>query len=1279
MLLEYLSFVNRPLSKNEITEQFRDYLQELDQKSDRFDSLISKLARDGLLDRRGGKFSLAREIWEEVSAHAAEGGRAQTQCEIAMSPKYPRSTENSFVKARRLLYTGQEERLLSLLEKEEPVTFHSSEVSLAKKFLEGMLTTKPLKFFPQNLAEEVALEGLDTSLEQAQKADHLFHWANTHGEVADYHLLVRGKATNSPLAAVMDGDLRGMDALQVEVLGSSPYEFDHPIQEFIYIVGCFAQNFFDLVEERVNNGDPRLQPLWKWFWEIRTGKKREPDRALLLQLKQPSYPPLMQYFQYMLLYWAGFEEQLEPGRVFTLASRYEETDYALIRRHLEDLYHVLIQDEEWKCSTFLGSLRPAKLWETTLTQLEQWKQFAETTREETPEERIAWQVNLNSARHTVTARIQKKNKSGRWSKGRVTPVEELKDLAGTALDERDEAVLSAWQTLERYQYGKRSHSQVLRALVKHPRLFDSDGEPLEMVEGSPRFVVGRKGEDLFLQIIPRRAELEDYGLLPLSKNRVQLVVYDRQSENLLRLVPREGVSIPESATDRVQDLLTTVSQEGLAVESCFDMGESVATVQASVQLKVRLYPKSYGLRAEVGVEPLGPDGPFFWPGEGERYLMSHKGDRNVQVSRNLETELELFTKLTEKVLGFHQPEAYFSSPPQCLEMLEALREFPAELVSVQWPHGKKFALKKVIGSSALRLSVQKDREWFAVKAELSLSGHEELELSQLLEKSRQQDSRFIELDDGSYVALTRTLRRQLKAIEDAAAKTKNGSFLLNPLTSLVLLDPESVEVADDAWLSMHQRLAESKDVEPQLPEGFEGELRPYQRQGFDWLIQSAAWGAGVCLADDMGLGKTVQILAALLYRSEEGPALVVAPTSVCNNWREEAERFTPTLNVKMFSEEDRDTVTEDLGPGDLLICSYGLMCRSIAKFKKRTWSTVVLDESQAIKNSQTQRFKACIMLDANFRIAATGTPVENHLGELWALFRFLNPGYLGAQKSFLARYGRDDSAMESLKKLVSPFLLRRLKKDVLKDLPPKTDITITVDLSREEKVFYESLRLRAVEKIEEERSGLIGILAELMRLRRACCHPQLVGGPQSLKSSKLERFFELIDALRDAGHRALVFSQFVDHLKIVRQALEKRDISYQYLDGSTPTKKRTEAVKAFQDGEGDLFLISLKAGGTGLNLTAANYVLHLDPWWNPATEDQASDRAHRIGQDQAVTVYRLIGKDTIEEKILALHKEKRELVDNLLAGTDRAGKLSSDELLNMLRETTQLEPALADH
>jgi SNF2 family DNA or RNA helicase len=315
-------------------------------------------------------------------------------------------------------------------------------------------------------------------------------------------------------------------------------------------------------------------------------------------------------------------------------------------------------------------------------------------------------------------------------------------------------------------------------------------------------------------------------------------------------------------------------------------------------------------------------------------------------------------------------------------------------------------------------------------------------------------------------------------------------------------------------------------------------------------------------------------------------------------------------------------------------------------------------------------------LKGDFRIIATGTPIENHLGELWNLFNFINPGLLGSREYFNGKFAQpiegenDSEARAGLKKLISPFILRRLKRDVLSELPPRTDITLHVDLSDEETALYEALRLEAVNQMKEgdmmPGQQRIRALASITRLRRAVCNPNMVLGGGNMPSAKLEVLGGVLDELLENNHRALVFSQFVDHLSLIRDYLGKRGISYQYLDGATPAKKRTEAVHAFQAGLGELFLISLRAGGIGLNLTAADYVIHMDPWWNPAVEDQASDRAHRIGQLRPVTVYRLVANNTIEEKIVKLHAQKRDLADSLLEGSEISAKMSLDDVLALL-------------
>jgi SNF2 family DNA or RNA helicase len=337
---------------------------------------------------------------------------------------------------------------------------------------------------------------------------------------------------------------------------------------------------------------------------------------------------------------------------------------------------------------------------------------------------------------------------------------------------------------------------------------------------------------------------------------------------------------------------------------------------------------------------------------------------------------------------------------------------------------------------------------------------------------------------------------------------------------------------------------------------------------------------------------------------------------------------------------------------------------------------IILDEAQAIKNASTKRFQAAIRLQGNFKLALTGTPIENHLEEIWSLFRFITPGLLGSRDSFQKRFlttldkEKDKRRKDALKRLIQVFILRRTKSAVLQELPPRTDQTIFVEMTPEEVSFYEALRRQALSNISnlEEQGGKrkIHILAEITRLRRACCHASLVYKEADLASSKMKVFLDLVEELLANNHQALVFSQYVGYLDLVRQELDKKEISYQYLDGRTPAAERKKQVDAFQAGKSSLFLLSLKAGGTGLNLTAADYVIHLDPWWNPAVEDQASDRAHRLGQQRPVTIYRLIMQNSIEEKIVELHKNKRDMADDLLEGSHKTDKMSEEDLMKLI-------------
>jgi superfamily II DNA or RNA helicase len=469
-----------------------------------------------------------------------------------------------------------------------------------------------------------------------------------------------------------------------------------------------------------------------------------------------------------------------------------------------------------------------------------------------------------------------------------------------------------------------------------------------------------------------------------------------------------------------------------------------------------------------------------------------------------------------------------------------------------------------------------------------------------------------------------------------------------------------------AALAGLERLVDEFEALPAaaLPPDLRAALRPYQRAGVDWLCFLGGAGLGALLADDMGLGKTVQALCALRGRS-----LVVAPTSLLGNWAEEIARFRPALRVATYHGADRDL--EDAA--DVTLTTYALLRRDVERLTARPWTTVILDEAQTIKNPESQVAQAAWGLVAERRIALTGTPVENHLADLWSQMHFLNPGLLGSRAEFEERTAGplaegDPEAAARLAERIRPFVLRRRKRDVAPELPPRTDVVLRVELSETERAVYDTVRAASVEPVVRalrEGGSILAALEALLRLRQACCHPGLVPGQSEGASSKLALLLDRLETAHEDGHRALVFSQWTALLDRVEPLLREAGLDFVRLDGST--RDRAAVVRRFQAEDGPpVFLISLRAGGSGLNLAAADHVFLLDPWWNPAVEDQAADRAHRIGQDRPVLVHRLVARDTVEERILALQAHKRELAEAVLGDEVLAARLTRDDLLALL-------------
>jgi SNF2 family DNA or RNA helicase len=773
-----------------------------------------------------------------------------------------------------------------------------------------------------------------------------------------------------------------------------------------------------------------------------------------------------------------------------------------------------------------------------------------------------------------------------------------------------------------------------------------------------------------------------------TPTRYAAIDFNDQMLTLQHIIGPTGIIVPVSAKEKLSTVIQNLikkNPENLEIRSELEMENLLEQEPQQLPHAHVILLAKHQLNLHLFVQPA-PQGAYFKPGQGAKTLIAlneHKD--HVKIIRDFEQECKTMSDLIQACphLAEEDEGTYewtFDNFEHCCDVLSELKNYPGPL-TIAWPKGSQLSVSQPLSMQALNLSIKKHQNWFECEGVLKIDEQEVITLQTLLHHLDNNASRFVPIGDNKFLALTEFFKKQLLELRSLSESHKEG-LKIHPLGAFALqnlIDEAGGHIHSDShWKERLNTLAQAQAHTPILPSTLQAPLRDYQHEGFQWLSYLAAWGVGACLADDMGLGKTLQALALILERVEQGPCLVIAPTSVCYNWQEECLRFAPSLNPILLSQTTRSNTIMNSKSLDLIICSYGLLQQEQDSLSQILWGTVILDEAQAIKNNYTKRSQAAMRLQAKFKCILSGTPVENHLSEIWNLFNFINPGLLGSQDSFQKRFtlpierNHDPHARHALKRLIQPFILRRTKAQVLEELPPKTEKTIFIDMDFEERHFYEALRRHALENLAAIKGNAaqkrVHILSEITRLRRACGHPSLVQPEFKTKTSgKLTVFEELVQEIRENQHKVLVFSQYLGLLSLAREILETHQIPYQYLDGSTPTADRQKAIHAFQAGQGDVFLISLKAGGTGLNLTAADYIIHLDPWWNPAVEDQASNRAHRIGQQRPVTVYRLIMKNTIEERIIGLHADKRNLATDLLEGQEISGKLSEQALLDLIK------------
>lgn len=727
------------------------------------------------------------------------------------------------------------------------------------------------------------------------------------------------------------------------------------------------------------------------------------------------------------------------------------------------------------------------------------------------------------------------------------------------------------------------------------------------------------------------------------------------------------IRIPAGGTQKLNVLAEKIAESipvtGVLAEASY---RNLPKIEGKIELHVQLRRGQGNFRFDFRNRPHADSELLVKPGSGfqQKHISGSAGD--FILIRDLQQETTAFQGLLAACpsLPGTARSDYYCELDEPEEILNALSELKAADCQMDWLSTAPLKITKPLTTGELRLTAASAMDWFQVGGELQIDPETLLPLQQLLEALEHRVGNYIPLDNDSYLLLTKDLLRQLEALKTAGT-VKNRKLNISP-AALPMLSTVFDRGLPENLAGQIERMKAAFARDNPLPVNLNGTLRAYQEEGFRYLARLADCRIGCCLADDMGLGKTIQLLTLLLREAPNGPALVVCPASLCRNWEREAQKFAPTLHTVILPQNGRREIIGQAGKGTLLLCSYGILQSEIELFSSKEWHVVILDEAQAIKNHLAKRSRSSKALSADIRIASTGTPVENHLLELWSIFDFLNPGLLGPAAAFEQRFCINNLPRPELKKLVSPLILRRRKSDVLDDLPDKTEITLPLDLPPEERAQYEVLRLRAISELQGQEQSHVAILAQLSKLRRFCCDPSLVWPEQPAAGAKLQRLAELAEELKAGGNRALIFSQYVDFLQIIRKKFDQMNFTCQYLDGSTPQSQRMQAVDDFQNGSGDFFLISLKAGGVGLNLTAANYVILADPWWNPAVEDQAADRIHRIGQTRSVTIYRLIVSGTVEERIMELHRHKRQASEDILENSGNAA-ITAEELMALFK------------
>ena len=926
----------------------------------------------------------------------------------------------------------------------------------------------------------------------------------------------------------------------------------------------------------------------------------------------------------------------------------------------------------------LSLIRKKTSWEIFFSDISQQIKRPTTIQEK----RIAYFIE---GTHLNTIVEQTKGADGHWSNGQVLSRQALCNNGYDYMDNTDVAIAS------QLPKATKDTDVLIPLLIGTDRLYVGDYftncyAPCEIVRYNPTLIFQGKGTliEITSNIQTNNGSIPRHCITDLGNGKYMLVSVNALQRDIMKRFLQKK-TIPSSALVSLRKTIESLKGIIDVNENILQLLDMPATISDGVII-IRITPEETNYKLDISAAAMTDGSCRFVPSEGDEVVYDEAFGLTHCIHRNLKLEFEHHQMLQEfltKYIGVEMDDythCVLGTSQGLLELLNYVHEHP-DIYFVEWPEGVQLRLKGNIQTSDIQIDVKSDINWFTIEGSVNIS-NKKYTLQELIKMCKESPiNGYIKLSDEEYARISDQLKKHIAMLESLPSKRgKVQEVSKYHVGTLAQLINDLQCNTDGGFASFMEKTKAAYSLQPAIPDGLQVQMRDYQVNGYQWMCRLDAWGAGACLADDMGLGKTIQALAFLLYKAPLGASLVIAPKSVILNWVSEARRFAPSLNfLNINSLKNREGTIDLAGPNDVILCTYGLLATQNEILIKKQWNVVCLDEAHQIKNRQTIASRTVMDLQAGSRIILTGTPLQNHLGELWNLFQFINPGLLGTWSQFRDNYilpTLDERHRLLLKEITQPFILRRTKSEVLSELPEKNEFTHMVEMTQNEMNAYEEMRSRAElvfkkNKSKSERKATKGLhisyFAELTNLRLASCSMKLVNPNWQEPSSKIAALLEILGKLKESpDNNILVFSQFTSFLAEIKPFLKRCGWDYLYLDGQTPLEKRQDLVNQFQSNQCRLMLSSLKAGGLGINLTMANTVILLDPWWNPAIENQATDRAHRLGQKRVVSVIRLISNHTIEEKILRLHETKQQLTGDILEGTSDSYTLTYEDILDLI-------------